>query len=262
MFVQKTITIDVPIAAPVENLAQSASKVLFYPCSGSDLEVPVTHFAPVIDVFWFVDRGYFRPDHWDTSHKGMDRPADSISPIFKHPDFDYIRCTLEGPAVDDRYSVRIKPCVLTEFYLHIPTGRTIQLKFRRGYGFSGFDKEIRKLTVFFHRGDSEGEGGSDNNWYSSRNGRGTIWDKLEDGGWIVTDLSLAYDQDVFRIITDDINSGKIKKVSELLNPSFEFYSHKYNITFTCIGFLGHRYGPTLAFRVDRGDKTTTLLNRK
>ena len=97
MFVQKTIAIDVPIAAPVENLAQSASKVLFYPCSGFDLEVPVTHFAPVIDVFWFVDRGYFRPDHQDTRFNHLDRPADSISPIFKHPDFDYIRCTLEGP---------------------------------------------------------------------------------------------------------------------------------------------------------------------
>lgn len=90
MFVQKTITIDVPIAAPVENLAQSTSKVLFYPCSGFDLEVPVTHFAPVIDVFWFVDRGYFRPDHQDTRFNHLDRPADSISPIFKHPDFDYI----------------------------------------------------------------------------------------------------------------------------------------------------------------------------
>lgn len=253
MFVQKTITADVSITAPFENLAQCAYKVLFYPCSGFDLEVPVTLFAPVIDVFWFVDRGYFRPDHWDTSFINMDRPADSISPIFKHADFEYIRCTLIGPAVDDRYSVHIKPCVLTEYYLHKPTGRTIQLKFRRGYGFSAFDKEILKLAVFFHRGDSEGEGGSNSRWYTSRKGRGTIWDKLEVGGWIVTDLSLAYDQEAFRIIIDDINDGKIKNVSELLNPAFEFYSRRYNITFTCIGFLGMHYGPTLVFRIDRGD---------
>lgn len=253
-FLRKELKEDVAIGAPVETLSSLPSKVLYYPCSGADFELPVIQFASVIDVFWFVDKAYFSPDHCDTRHFGLDRPADEVSPLFKHPDFEYLRYELRGRPTFPCYRTNIAPCVLTEYYFHIPTQRTIQLKFRRGYGFTGFKVELNDLAVFFHRGDSMGEGGSGGHWYS-RKPKDQIWTKLVDGGWLVTDFSLAGPQEVLGKLMDDINDLKYTQVSELLDPPFQAYSPKDNITFTCLGYLGKRYGPTMVFRINHGDIT-------
>ena len=248
----KDLRSDVPDSVPLSRLEGLEDRVLLYPVCGGDFLVPVLHFAPVIDVFWMVDRGYFRPGHQDTRFFGLDQPADTVSPILKDPALDFQGATLEGPPAIDSRGVHITPCVLTEQYIHLPTGRSIQVKFRRGYGHSTFDKEISRLSIFFYRGDSQGEGGSGNNWYGRDPGK-RIWDKLVDGGWLVTDLSNSYSQDAFLEIAIEQNLGTLQKASELLDPMYQFYSESIDRTFKCIGTLSDRYRPCLIFQITKGD---------
>jgi hypothetical protein len=252
MYFSSKLTVDVPESAPIALLEGLESRVLFYPCAGADFKLPVTIFASVIDVFWFVDRGYFCPGHQNTRNERLDRPATDISPLFVDPDFEYLKCEIQGPPVYDKDKADITPCILTEYYNYRPLGRTIQLKFRRGYGFSAFDTEIDHLSVFFYRGDSQGEGGSGNLWFK-RDPEKAIWNKLVDHGWLVTDFSQTHNQDAFRYIAKAAKAGKITRISDLLSPPFQYYSGKSDITFTCLGYLGKRYGPTMVFRVDKGD---------
>jgi hypothetical protein len=253
------LTVDVPESAPIALLEGLESRVLFYPCAGADFKLPVTIFASVIDVFWFVDRGYFSPGHQDTRYEGLDRSATDISPLLVDMDFEYLKCEIQRPPVFATYKADITFCILTEYYNYRPLGRTIQLKFRRGYGFSAFDKEIDHLSVFFYRGDSWGEGGSGNFWFK-REPEKVIWNKLVDHGWLVTDFSLTHHQDAFRKIARAARKRKITRISDLLSPPFQYYSKKSDITFTCLGYLGKRYGPTMVFRVDKGDTTKESKN--
>lgn len=36
------------------------NRVLFYPCAGRDIDVPIDVFVPHITEFWFVDEAYTR----------------------------------------------------------------------------------------------------------------------------------------------------------------------------------------------------------
>lgn len=134
---------------------------MYYPCSGSDLLVPVELFAPFGTDFWFADRGYFAPGHQDTEDLGLDVPADKLGPVLAaNTDYKLIDTTIIGPVAGDRYARDIDPCVLTQTYEHIPSKKQIRINLRRGYALSAFQKEIHTLGVFFYRGDSMGEGGS------------------------------------------------------------------------------------------------------
>ena len=154
---------------PPSLLENITGGTLFYPCAGADFEVPVTTFAATISEFIFVDRGYFAPGHQDTCFTKMDGQADKISPVMDSiKDLEFIGRSTEGPVNWDWHNRSIVPCTLTEEYLHTPTERRIFLKFTRDYGRDAFKKLNGSLAVFFYRGDSMGEGGSGDRWFSSR----------------------------------------------------------------------------------------------
>jgi hypothetical protein len=234
----------------LENLKDST---LFYPCSGSDIIVPIRLFSPYVNEFWFVDRGYFTPGHQDTRSFGMDVAADEREPFLKdEADYEFITKSIVGPPSSTKRR-NIEPCILTEHYRHIPTNRTIKIHLRRGYGFSAFRNEISSLGVFFYRGDSPSEGGSGNLWMAPDHLR-EIFLKLINGGLIVTDGS---NHSYYRGKSGEYKEfWKQNEIKEHTHNPLEIigltkpFLDKSSRNFTCVGYAGHRYGPTLAWKVN------------
>ncbi|KDB52906.1 hypothetical protein X805_15100 [Sphaerotilus natans subsp. natans DSM 6575] len=127
-----------------------------YPCAGSDVVGPIEHFGQQMETFVFVDIRYQfsrfevrKPAGWheDPDSVLIEGPLRSgISPVF-----------LDG----QRHYRHIKPAWRHSQYVHAATGRTIDVVFRRGFGqYALHEMPDESLGVFFHRGDSLGEGGS------------------------------------------------------------------------------------------------------
>ena len=221
---------------------------LFYPCSGMDLFDPIDLFSGYIDDFWFVDRGYFCPGHQDTRHYGYDAPADEQPPLLKGKgDYLFIERAIRGPAVWGRNNGDIEPCLSTEKYLHKPTNRHIYIRRRRGYGYSAFrtEKEISPLGIFFYRGDSIGEGGSGNLWLAPDH-LAEICSKIIDGGLIVTDGSGSWRRNIRRRWCCH-KTGRAMSPEEMISAARPFAG--FGCRFTCRGYVGQRYGPTLVWQV-------------
>jgi hypothetical protein len=98
---------------------------------------------------------------------------------------------------------------------------------------------LRKpISVFFHRGDSPGESGSNFYWLGRKRLRDVIA-CLEPGGLVVSDGSLTVRQ--FRSF-----HGKEANGSEAMQSaeSFELAFRSWQ----CVGHLENRYGPTLVWK--------------
>lgn len=232
---------------------------LFYPCSGYDVFVPIQLFSPIVSDYWFIDRGYFSPGHQDTCHLGFDAPADQQKPLLiGDKNYEWIESEITGPASWTRYERDIEPCVLSETYSQVKSGNLIRVHRRRGYGFSAFNKEIVhnnrcRLGVFFYRGDSEGEGGSGNIWLTPERIE-TICNKLVDGGLIVTDGSqhgwCNEHQELWKNNWKSRRELRPSKPSDLIK-TYEPFEDKKGNRFTCVGYAGHRYGPTMIWQVKK-----------
>jgi hypothetical protein len=226
----------------VENTA------LFYPSCGNDTSVPIQLFSPFVTDFWFVDRGYFCPGNQDTKHYGLDKPADEQEPILsKDKSYRLINTAIDGPPIWAGGWRDLEPCILTELYLHVPTNRNIRIHRRRGFGFSAFRKLISSLGVFFYRGDSPGEGGSGNLWLKSEHLK-DVCNKLKNGGLIVTDGSQQGGARPYRELCKYFWQNRSMTGEELIKSVKPFTDSEGRI-FTCVGYAGHRYGPTLIWQV-------------
>ena len=233
---------------------------LFYPCSGNDLAAPIRLFSPRVTEFWFVDRGYFTPGHQDTRQYGFDRPADEVVPVLGgDADYQLLHKDIVGLPSWSPHNRDIEPCILTETYRHLPSGRTIKIKRRRGYGFSAFRNDIRQIGVFFYRGDSPGEGGSGNLWLKPDH-IDEICAKLIDGGLLVTDGSQqskwtkpAPNSEYWSLAQYHGGRPRPKDPEEIVRITTPFTDSK-GRTFTCVGYAGERYGPTLIWRVNRSSE--------
>lgn len=246
-----------------ETLLMIENSTLFYPCSGNDLLTPIQLFSPFVTDFWFVDRGYFSPGHQDTKHDGLDAPADKQIPILtENKDYELIEITIVGPASWDRYKRDIEPCILTETYKHIPSKKQVKIHRRRGYGFSAFHKEIRSLGVFFYRGDSQGEGGSGNLWLASDH-ISEVCDKLVDGGLIVTDGSQlgrwgkSSKLNTYHKFAQYHGGTPKPKIPDEFVQSVKPFTDKEGRLFTCVGYAGQRYGPTLIWQMKKASQQNT-----
>ena len=268
---------------PHADLSAIDGKMLYYPCSGGDLRVPIEMFAPKITTFLFVDRGYFCPGHQDTRllKERLDRSAEDTPPLLEeNPKYELISKRIVGkPTLNKRYSEHsFEPCHLYEYYRHLPTRREITVIRKRGFGRFTFREEVEDIGVFFHRGDSQGEGGSDDNWLAPY-WIGMILGKLVDGGLIVTDGSNhgSYPPKGYRrryrdlVKYHNMNRDQRNRLTvephEDVNRSFEFeveppnnnrefinFEHQKSAEigsryiFNCVGYAGWRYGPTFVWQ--------------
>ena len=244
----------------LEALPEIRDTTLFYPCSGNDWQVPIKLFSPSLTVFWFVDKAYFRKGSALTREYGFDAPADEQKPILEgNPDYRLAgKPTVVGPPNWPLRDSGMRPCVLTERYEHIPSGRTIKVHRRRGCGFPSFNKKIISLGVFFYRGDSQGEGGSGNLWLASGHLDG-VCEKLVDGGLVVTDGSQHdyWYEELWKYHTGDCPSD----AEEIVATAKPFTDRKGRL-FTCIGYAGHKYGPTLVWQVRKPAQPREIVKGK
>jgi hypothetical protein len=234
-------------------IAPGGNKTLFYPSSGDDWLVPIRLFAPDITDFWFVDKRYFIA--------GVTAPATKRPPaLATHPDYQFIDKTVVGPPSWPSSRKEIEPCILTEAYVHRPSGQVIRLHWRRGYGFSALRRqcELATLAVFFYRGDSLGEGGSGNLWLAPDH-LAEILAKPIPGGLIVTDGSNPgrNNQEYAPLYAlrhysaaDCLARGiAADQIGATLTHWAQPFRNRAGQSFTCVGFAGFRYGPTLIWRV-------------
>jgi hypothetical protein len=207
-------------------------RVLFYPCAGGDIDTPVAAFSAIIDEFWFVDVNYY---------------------VRRLP-------RLRGPRIEDveieEWSLNGADCqVTTQRFRNPRFNKTMCLNFVTGDGKSAFDtlfedsKGDRELSIFFHRGDSRGEGGSNVYWLHNHDIDGNpigllqrVLAKMEIPAILCTDGSNAIDE--FRTYFNDL---KPTPDTHLTLPAIEVHGNK----LTPIGTLDTRYGPSIAYKVTR-----------
>jgi hypothetical protein len=203
-----------------------------------------------VSEFWFFDVDYFRddvPNYW----KG--KPAHQVEPMLSAKDgYELIKKTIDGPPTarmemrkipnTHRHFRALEPCVLTETYRHLQTGKTVKVHRRRGFGEVAFYKLISSLGVFFYRGDSEGDGGSAYHWLWPQNLR-TVLSKLISGGLLVTDGS-NHDSRKYRELWKHHHTKLRRKAMGLVKP----FSRD-GCSFACVGYAGQSYGPTLIWQV-------------
>lgn len=220
---------------------------LFYPCSGDDLVDPIRLFAPTVIDFWFVDVKYFTSEPADKAEAVLSGDINYKlveSNIIDGPPLA-IMTTKTDPNTGKQYPY-LEPCILTETYQHTHSGRIVRIHRRRGFGFCAFKKYIPSLGVFFYRCDSPGDGGSGNLWLIPVRIR-SILNKLRSGGFIVTDGS----QHGLSKHGEDEELWKYRwtQDGEEAMTSVKAFKDKQGNTFTCVGYAGQGYGPTLIWKV-------------
>jgi hypothetical protein len=198
------------------------ARTLFYPSAGTDWTVPIDTFLPWIDDFWFVDTSYRLNDQIAQEH------------LLEEVSKEEVRGRTIRTGEPFCVSVRRERYRTPDdgiFTIHTCTGRGYDT-LRSVFGATG-----RKLSVFFHRGDSPGEGGSNFRWLGRRRLRNVLA-YLEPGGLIVTDGSLA-----IRALRRRFQADDPADIVSAATP-FEAAGRR----FICVGYLGERYGPTLVWK--------------
>lgn len=228
-----------------DQLEKVRDKALFYPCSGNDYLVPIEIFAPYVIDFWFVDRMYFSAKH----------PADTAQPVLKNDArYELLSKKIDGPSSWPSSNPDITPCVLTECYKHIETGRIMRIHRRRGYGFSALRNEdkIQTIGVFFYRGDSQGEGGS-GNWWLEQEHLDEALDKLIDGGLLVLDGSdgkpYKRNSGIHKEICKYTRNTPVSLTPKELVASMNVVTDHKKREYHCVGYAGMKYGPTMIWQV-------------
>ena len=143
---------------------------LFYPSAGDDTELPIKTFVPWIRDFWFVDRDY-----------NLNRRNYNLNRLFgnKHQLESDEREILTGTTLKTGEPFEIE--VRHERYSYRCSGGDglVTIHRCRGRGYNVFRTVFKdpglKIAVFFHRGDSPGEGGSNFYWLGrGRRRRGAL----------------------------------------------------------------------------------------
>lgn len=232
-------------------LARITGKLLFYPCAGEDWKKPLEVFWPAIKEFWFSDL-----------HYALDPEP---PPIFSDgSDFRLVcRRTLGDPKseIEWRQSDNgrpyryLKPSALEETYVHRRNHDQLVVNRRRGFGqYAIRTLNDRSIGVFFHRGDSAGEGGSGVCFLGNVRRRhepiSCLFEKLSnkfaDEAVIVTDGSNCRIKQLKKFYFNNEISGAVA-FGQLRDTAF----HRWGFEWQCVGYLDARHGPTLVWVIRR-----------
>lgn len=189
-------------------------KILFYPCCGRDLELPVDLFASVVSDFYFVDVKIV-PERMDLKVPSINRIINTST-----------------------------SCQTSHSYREKDSGNEFVASFLRRQGEDVID-ELPEIGVFFFRGDrpGKGEGSSGVMWLAN-----PLLEKvlklLVPGGLFVTDGSNQKEPGISEMARFH-NQKNVKEESVSIALPFEYQ----NRWFECVGYVGQRYGPTLMWRV-------------
>lgn len=236
---------------PPEYLAKTAGTKLFYPCAGRDVIEPTMIFGPLVSELWFADLAY---------------PAGlRMDPVFGgSSDNEYILKDVKiigspEAVLQRRDGYRfLSPSKRIEIYQR-QDGSALQIIRRRGFGEIALGAEFPddSIGVFFYRGDGGGEGGSRVEFFRNRR---KIYPPLQN----LFSLLIRKLSKPALIITDGSNCGKrsglpvarffnsyISSKDAFMMCAGQIWSVA-GMQWRCVGFAGHRYGPTLVWAVAPG----------
>ncbi|HPM79996.1 MAG TPA: hypothetical protein PLF81_04825 [Candidatus Anammoximicrobium sp.] len=184
-----------------------------------------------IDGFWFSD----------VSHN-VDNP------VLVHADYrldSAQRFEMLGVTLKRGEPFRIQ--VSSERYTYLPNGRVFVTNSCRGRGYDtfrvAFKESGRLLSVFFHRGDSQGNGGSNFYWLR-RPMIKSVFAQLDRHAIVVSDGSNAIPQLAKFHRNPDVRGDAVAQCE-----SFNICGRQLK----CIGYLGEKYGPTLVWSADAAE---------
>lgn len=212
--------------------------LFYYPTAGADIDVPIRVFSRDVRTFHFCDTCYER--------------LDMLPPALEQPPS---QVTYEGPArahMERINGIRhLAPGKRIETYNRLGEAPLVIVR-RRGFGQMGLaEHPPRSISVFMHRGDSRGEGGS-NVWFFSnaysrhpplRNLFSSLQERLKQRALIVTDGSNTWKRFLNRFSFSK-TSGRYAYAEHRGNT----YVHGH-LKWKCVGWLPPRYGPTLVWGV-------------
>lgn len=231
-------------------LTAVAGTRFYYPAAYLDHSEALEAFQDVIDEFWFADPHY--------------APGLNLAPALGgHPEFillnaeksGVINARLESRRSPSGKSYRfLEPSRLIEHYERTD-GRKLTVVRRRGFGQIGLMEEFpeKGLGIFMHRGDSDNESGSGVWFLANRKASyapcGMLFDKLasrlSDESLIVSDGSNSRINRLRTFLNKDV-SGEAA-FNHHQGQDFEFRGFHWS----CVGWLGKRYGPTLVWGLKR-----------
>ena len=203
------------------------SRTLFYPSADRDIELPVTTFLPYVDHFWFVDSSYRL-----------------TAPLLK--EFEEYRLRKSRFEVREGLTLRheqpFQVRISHETYSIPDSERLFSVHACKGLGYDTFRVAIKnvgkKLSVFFYRGDSPGDGGSRFYWLRTPTIR-YLFEQLDPTAIVVSDGSNA--QSPF---AEFHRNTEVKDAAADLARPFRIADRDLR----CVGYLGERYGPTLVWQ--------------
>lgn len=204
------------------------NSTLFYPMAGRDVRQPINSFLPhYIDTFLFCDMIH-RHDVRDAL-PAMDFEFQGFDNVLDAQIADHWKL-LRANVTTMRWTASKSGLAFRTIYLKADAQELIQTLAARNEQFG----------VFFYRGDSPGEGGSDVYLLQPPILETTL-QIIEDNGVLVSDGSNAIPE----FSEFHHQRAPVKKIRA--SKSFEIQSRRFH----CIGTCGHKYGPAIAWRVSR-----------
>ena len=148
----------------------------------------------------------------------------------------------------------IEPSSFIEQYRQNDSGDSFEIVRRRGFGHFALNEQgPRTISVFVHRGDSPGEGGSNQRFFSNglkrfeplSRTRDRLFARLMDRAIVVSDGSLVDRRFLRRFHNDPI------KCEDAFAHHFGRTYNWCGFQWEVIGWVGERYGPTLVWGLTR-----------
>ncbi|PKL84540.1 MAG: hypothetical protein CVV22_12425 [Ignavibacteriae bacterium HGW-Ignavibacteriae-1] len=230
-------------------ITQIQDGVLFYPCSGYDVKLPISLFAPYVNQFIFADLCEYRNLKNPKFKELINLPSN----------YKLQKSVIKGAVESDftqHWNYRsIEPGVRDFKYYDKNTQHRVSVLFRRGYGIYALRDLVSELDVFFYRGDSMGEGGSDARW-NTRPSISCTLSKLKDGGLYITDGSNCLQRE-YSFLKNYQNEYNKKEYP----PGRDYFDKSGNM-FSCVGEIGPRYGPTFVWKVTKNKDFNDLQSTK
>ena len=128
-------------------------RMLYYPCSGRDFSQPIRTFANDVDTFWFADTSYLH-----RFPSGVERGRLQLPPIFEVVGHSKQNLQLpnenEAPAIQIQWQHRRSERLIDAWFLSMDAVSV----------FRELQSARKPISVFWHRRDGTGEGGS-NLWW-------------------------------------------------------------------------------------------------
>lgn len=230
---------------PSEWLTLIREGSFLYPCAGDDFQEALSVFSPYVSKFVFCDLFY---------DKGL-----NLKPVFRPKEgYQLTGSSISGDpssslSCKDGHK-EIEPSALIEVYENEYGNRRVTVKRRRGFGqYSLLEFEPKSISVFMHRGDSPGEGGSNVYYFADCKTRyqpighllTKLCERLTDRAILLSDGSNTRVEQLQKFHHEQLSGADAFSIMK--GHSF----HRNGFLWTCIGYLGNKYGPTLAWGLER-----------